>query len=623
MTARRRWSDLPLWVKALAAGAFPALLLLATTVIGYRLHRDLDAAEADFVRAVAIQNDIQTLHILQVESAMAVRSHLLTRRLEALAPYERARSATPAILEAMQGRIRDPGVLSQFQTVVALVAQFERDHAALLQSTAAASPEALRDALSRSREVLDRLRREVGEMQRRESTLVARFAMDARRATELNYRFSLIASVLILISSAAAVLLLLGSVTRRIARLVGNAERLVRDQPLLAIEDSRDELGELSKRLDLAARLLAERATAAQAASEAKSRFLSRTSHELRTPLQAIVGHAQLLASDAADRDPVTGRRAGQIDTAARHLLQLIDDILDLASAEAGRLHLSVETVEVVELIGEVTALLEPVVDRHGLTVAVTPPPAPCRARADRRRLHQVLLNLVSNAIKFNRPGGSVRIACRAGPDGIGIDVRDDGPGFTEADLGRLFLPLERLDADRRGIAGSGLGLAITRQLVDAMGGTLTVQSVPGAGATFTIRLPAAEASGSASDPTPPPAALPAPVPDETLLLCGVDRDQQAILAALLSRQLGWQLHAVDELADLAPILQVRRPALVVFGEVAAAEVFAATAASASAVTPLLAVLADAETPLPAGARRLTRPLQVRAILSLLETCRR
>lgn len=617
MSGRRRWRDLPLWVKALAAGAVPGLILLATSAIGYRLHRELDAAEADFARAVAIQNDIQTLHILQVEAAMATRGHLLTQRLDVLAPYERARAATQAILESMQARIRDPGVLRQHATVSTLVARFQDDLAALLRPPARGAPAGSREALERSKTTLERLRSELGEMQRREAALVARFASAARRATEQNYRYSLAASVLILISSAAAVLWLLGGMIRRIARLVGNAERLVRDQPLLASDDSRDELGELAVRLDLAARLLAERATAAQIASEAKTRFLSRTSHELRTPLQAIVGHAQLLCSAEAGSESATGRRARQIGEAARHLLQLIDDILDIGSAEAGLLKVDAVAVDVGSLIEDTASLLRPVIDQGGHRLVLDAPAQPCIALADPRRLRQVLLNLVSNAIKFNRPGGEIRIACVSAANHVAIDVHDQGQGFSDDALARLFTPLERLDAEQRGIAGNGLGLAISRQLVDAMAGRLTARSTPGAGATFSLQLPAIGTDDAPAAPVAAPRAQAIAAADgapRALLLVGVGDDSRAVIAALLARRPGWVLLAAPDLEAGQAMLARQAPNLIVFG--ASADLDTPLAAGA---TPLRALLGAA--PAAPDVRGLALPLQVRPFLSLLDEC--
>jgi signal transduction histidine kinase len=212
---------------------------------------------------------------------------------------------------------------------------------------------------------------------------------------------------------------------------------------------------------------------------------LSRASHELRTPLHAILGFGQLLALDPLNESQ--RHSVEQIIAGGRHLLALIEDLLDLSRVGA----LSTEPVEVGEELAHAVALCHPLAAERSLTVNLDLPDEPVRALADRRRLKQILLNLISNAIKYNRPGGTVTLRATAEPDqGVRIEVIDTGRGMSQAELGRLFVPFERLDAARRRIDGTGLGLAVSKALADAMGGTIDVASTPGEGTVFTLGLP-------------------------------------------------------------------------------------------------------------------------------------
>jgi signal transduction histidine kinase len=212
---------------------------------------------------------------------------------------------------------------------------------------------------------------------------------------------------------------------------------------------------------------------------------LSRASYELRTPLHAILGFGQLLALDSLNESQ--RHSVEQIIAGGRHLLSLVEDLLDLSRVG----ELSTEPVEVGEEIAHAVALCRPLVTERSLTVSLDLPHAPVRALADRRRLKQILLNLISNAIKYNRPGGTLTLRATAEPDqGVRIEVIDTGPGMSEAELGRLFVPFERLGAARLGIEGNGLGLAVSKALAEAMGGTIDAASTPGEGSVFSLHLP-------------------------------------------------------------------------------------------------------------------------------------
>ncbi|CAN5489491.1 hypothetical protein BH20CHL6_BH20CHL6_02540 [soil metagenome] len=234
---------------------------------------------------------------------------------------------------------------------------------------------------------------------------------------------------------------------------------------------------------------LREARAAAESANFAKSEFLSRMSHELRTPLNAVLGFGQLLEMDDLTPDQQDSTR--YILKAGRHLLELIEEVLDISRIETGRLPISPEPVAVGETIDELVALLGPMASPRRIAVESAGAQA-CsyHVMADRQRLKQVLLNLITNAIKYNREGGRVRLFCTVVEhDRLRICVEDTGPGFTRAQAERLFTPFDRLGAEQSGVEGTGIGLVLSRRLVEAMGGVLAFETRPGEGSTFWAEL--------------------------------------------------------------------------------------------------------------------------------------
>jgi signal transduction histidine kinase len=232
---------------------------------------------------------------------------------------------------------------------------------------------------------------------------------------------------------------------------------------------------------------------AAEASNRAKSDFLSALGHELRTPLQAITGFTELLATLDLDGE----RRAAaleHISAAAGHILAMVNDVLDVARIEAGALPLTPTDVALEPVVAEVLAMLAPLAGAERVGLRTDAAPGPVHVRADARRVKQVLLNLVANAVRYNRTGGSVVVGWTAAGDRARITVRDTGPGIAAEHLHRLFTPFDRLGADSD--EGVGLGLPLARGLTETMGGTLDVRSAAGGGTTVTVRLPLVGATG-------------------------------------------------------------------------------------------------------------------------------
>ncbi len=298
----------------------------------------------------------------------------------------------------------------------------------------------------------------------------------------------------------------------------------------------------LAEQVQTAKAQLESAKSVAEKASRAKSDFLSSMSHELRSPLNAILGFAQLMESDA---QPPTPRQKASIDhilQAGWYLLELINEILDLALIESGKLSMSLEPIPLPDVLLDCQVMIETQAQKNGIRVSFPEFNSPCFVYADRTRLKQVLINLLSNAIKYNRVGGSVEVRCSASSaERIRVGVHDSGEGLSPEKLAQLFQPFNRLGQEDGVEEGTGIGLVVSRRLVELMGGAIGAQSTVGVGSVFWIELKltaalkaveaADDARGAGQALTPPGAAL------RSLLYVEDNRANMQLVEQLIARR--------------------------------------------------------------------------------------
>jgi signal transduction histidine kinase/CheY-like chemotaxis protein len=493
------WLDRSLRAKGTVVVAVPLIALLgvssASLILQANEHQERQQGQA----AANLSGAANQILSDALNGETSVRGYAATGDTLFLAPYATARQRVGSDLGHLRSAAATGRDLRQEQAMDATVGKVM---AGLAQIRSAVSRgdlgPALRPQLLAGKQTMDLLRSQVAAMAADSSAAVAaRRVAISQMETDINL-VTFAGLALGVIAGVIGVALFTWGISGRVVAAAANADRLGEGQDLVAGPTAGDELGRLSKSLARAQELLASRTAElttardeALTATHAKTAFLSSTSHELRTPLNAVLGFTQLLQlSDLAGEDQDSVER---ILSAGRHLLALINELIDIARIESGEFSLSVEPVLVPPLVEETCRLMTPLAAQRGITVRQHCDHPGLAVRADRQRLSQILVNLASNAVKYNHEGGSLTITCQPdGPHRATLMVADTGPGIAPDDLDRIFIPFERLGAEQTAIEGTGIGLPLAKAFAEAMSGQVDASSVVGEGSTFTITLPRA-----------------------------------------------------------------------------------------------------------------------------------
>lgn len=554
MSLMSTWNDWPLTRKSVVVVAGPLLLLLFSLVAIYGLERQTAQAEEDVRRTLQIVSDLHEAHSLLAETAAGVRGYVLVNQPNFLEPYYDAEPRLLGVVERLAERAEQGSRGARYAALVPLFQKKLTGWQTLLQGQANADPDWLQARMIEGKHTLDLLRTELRVLGAEErSELEARTA----KATTLRQRNLAITLAFALLGGLGAVLsagVLAGSLSRRLRHLAAEAGRLGAGAEMPApARFEADELGQVRERLHDAGTLLRARAAQleearrdAETANGAKTEFLSRMSHELRTPLNAILGYAQILVDD--DPEARAGRFGRHIETAGRHLLGLITEVLDVARIEAGALTMDTRPVALRSALCEALDLLRPQAESASIQLDSLPEGLAVNVLADPQRLRQVLLNLIGNAIKFNRPQGRVQLDIAQRDALVEIGVRDEGAGLDPSACERLFRPFERIESTSTGIEGTGLGLALSKRLIEAMSGQIGVTSAPGHGSRFWIRLPITQAFRS--EPAPSQILATPHAATRNVLLVEDNASNRALLETLFERRPHWRLSPASSLGE-------------------------------------------------------------------------
>lgn len=559
------WQDLPLGIKGIFVIALPLLVLLAS--LGSLYLREQESTQLENKLRLALQNqrDIQKVHTLLIEASTGVRDYLLTGDKHFLNIFFQVENQLPAILDELEIQLDNEAQKKRLAIINPLVEQNLRDLRILSEYESNIASDNLIAKFKSQVNTLDKLRNEIERLNAEEAILVAKDQQDVINQRQRHIIITLIAAITGIVGSLFAMWIFSRTIVKRVRLLRDSAAHLAKAEKLNLPSSSRDELGQLSNELDHASRLLAENIRdsiqarqEAEVASTTKSMFLSRTSHELRTPLNAILGFAQLLEQDLSpgkQRDSVT-----LILGAGQHLLKLINEVLEIARIESGETSLELTPIAINSILQEASHYIAPIGKIRDIDIN-------CQiaddlwAMANRQKLLQVVLNLLSNALKYGPANSVVQLRAFRRLDHIIIEVQDSGAGIPAHLKARLFTPFDRLGAEQTKVEGIGLGLALSKQIMLAMNGSIHVAENE---SLFWIEIAACEPSQESVQSAATSQLKKMLSLDEkpSILYVEDNISNRALVEAIIQRQHDLRIHSVSTIKDAKQYLTQVKPSL-------------------------------------------------------------
>lgn len=488
------WQDLPLATKGVVVIMVPLTVLLASLTSLYSLEKKLSNLENQLKIALQNQRDIETVHTNLLLASTGVRDYLLTGDKQFLNNFDSAKKQLPTILVKLGKKLESQDQKTRIENINHLVDQNLEKLDYLSKDESDVASEELIQQFKLQVSSMAALKTQIDYLQKQEAQLVSEDQNQIKQERQRNFRINLIAAASGILGSILAVWIFSGTIVKRVKLLRDSAAHLARAEALDLPSSSKDELGQLSEELEHASSLLAENTRdttqarkEAEQANKEKSMFLSRTSHELRTPLNAILGFAQLLEVEL-ENDKHKGH-VNMIKGAGEHLLKLIDEVLDIARIESGETNLVLKPITINDLLAEAIQYIAPLGKIRDILIK-DEIDAHLVAMADRQKLLQVVLNILSNALKYGPFNSTVLVSAYKKNNNIVIEVLDEGPGIPETLKERLFTAFDRLGAEQSKTEGTGLGLALSKQIMLAMQGSIHVANEK---SLFWIELQATE----------------------------------------------------------------------------------------------------------------------------------
>lgn len=559
----KKWQDFPLAIKGVLVITLPLSILLFSFVNLYFEEQKSVSLENRLREILTNQQNIKEMHAQLLEASTAVRDYLLTGDKDFLKVYKVADEKIPLILAILKQNVKDAEVKRRCDDLTPLILENLASLKEISQSSVDKSSESLVDKFKTQTDTLNKLRIEIEKIDNRESLLIKNNLELVNQQRQHYINLSLLLAFVSILGSLFAAWFFSQTIVNRIRILRDNAIKLAHGEPVSLAKNSMDEIGQLSEELDHASQLLSKsvkdansaKVEALEASSE-KSKFLSRTSHELRTPLNAILGFSYLLEQDlpqSKNRDSVS-----LIKGAAEHLLKLINEVLDIAKIESGDTSISLKSIDIYQLLNEAVDYIRPLGKIRDIDIK-TDYTQGLFALADHQKLLQVVLNLLSNAFKYGPPNSTVTLSAYEKNKVILIEVLDLGKGISDELRNRVFTPFDRLGAENTKIEGTGLGLALSKQIINAMNGTIHIAKNK---SLFWLELPISQAEKSIvnSNATHQSKTIEATNKKHTIIYVEDNASNRALVEAIVGRQKGLRLYTANTIKQARELLTNIQP---------------------------------------------------------------